>query len=105
MHSPLLKAGYLSCLQSQCVKFVKSFRKPTLVLGGGGYTIRNVARCWAYETSVLVGADISNDIPFNDYYEYYAPDYQLHLTYVYALSSLLHLTCPEIQTCDDAKPQ
>ncbi len=30
----------------ECVKFVKSFGLPTLVLGGGGYTIRNVARCW-----------------------------------------------------------
>ena len=24
--------------------------------------------------------DIPNEIPFNDYYEYYAPDYKLHLT-------------------------
>ncbi len=29
-----------------CVQFVKSFNVPTLVLGGGGYTVRNVARCW-----------------------------------------------------------
>lgn len=63
-----------------CVEYVQSFNVPTLVLGGGGYTIRNVARCWAYETSVLVGQEISNDIPYNDYYEYYAPDYELHLT-------------------------
>lgn len=61
-----------------CVKFVKSFGVPTLVLGGGGYTIRNVARCWCYETSVLLDKEISDDIPFNDYYEYYAPDFKLH---------------------------
>ncbi len=30
----------------ECVKFVKTFNVPTLVLGGGGYTVRNVARCW-----------------------------------------------------------
>ena len=30
----------------KCVDFVKSFNIPTLVLGGGGYTVRNVARCW-----------------------------------------------------------
>jgi len=65
---------------AECVKFVKSFGTPTLVLGGGGYTIRNVARCWAYETSVLLGRPISNQIPFNDYYEYFAPDFELHLT-------------------------
>lgn len=64
-----------------CVKYVKSFGVPTLVLGGGGYTIRNVARCWAYETAVLLDReDISNEIPYNDYYEYYAPDFELHLT-------------------------
>ena len=52
-----------------------------VLLGGGGYTIRNVARCWAYETSVLLGKEneISNSVPFNDYYEYFAPDYELHL--------------------------
>ena len=33
-------------LFSECVKYVKGFGLPTLVLGGGGYTIRNVARCW-----------------------------------------------------------
>ena len=63
-----------------CVKLVQNYGVPTLVLGGGGYTIRNVARCWAYETATLLGKeDIPNDIPFNDYYEYYAPDFELHL--------------------------
>jgi len=65
---------------AECVKFVKEFGIPTLVLGGGGYTIRNVARCWAYETSVLLETEISNDIPYNDYFEYYAPDFKLHLS-------------------------
>jgi histone deacetylase 1/2 len=65
---------------AECVKYVKSFNIPTLVLGGGGYTIRNVARCWAYETSVLLEQPIPNKIPYNDYFEYYAPDYELHLT-------------------------
>ena len=40
------------------MKYVKSFGLPTLVLGGGGYTIRNVARCWTYETATLLGEDI-----------------------------------------------
>ena len=49
---------------SECVRFVKSLGLPMLVLGGGGYTLRNVARCWAYETALLVGQDdISNEIP------------------------------------------
>lgn len=54
---------------ANCVNFVKSFNLPVLVLGGGGYTMRNVARTWAYETGRLVGQDLGPDLPFNDYYE------------------------------------
>lgn len=64
----------------ECVKFVKSFGVPTLVLGGGGYNIRNVARCWAYETSVVLDTPISNNIPFNDSLQYFGPDFRLHLS-------------------------
>lgn len=65
---------------ASCVEYVKSFNIPMLVLGGGGYTVRNVARCWTYETSVLLGQRIDNQIPYNDFFEYYAPDFKLHLT-------------------------
>uniref|UniRef100_A0A0D9VDQ2 Histone deacetylase n=1 Tax=Leersia perrieri TaxID=77586 RepID=A0A0D9VDQ2_9ORYZ len=34
---------------AECVKFMRSFNVPLLLLGGGGYTIRNVARCWCNE--------------------------------------------------------
>ena len=65
---------------ADCVKKMKSYGVPLLVLGGGGYTGRNVARCWAYETSVLLDTQISNDIPGNDEFsQYYAPNYKLHL--------------------------
>jgi hypothetical protein len=37
-----------------CVEYVKGFGIPLMVLGGGGYTVRNVARCWTYETSICV---------------------------------------------------
>lgn len=62
-----------------CVEYVKSLNVPLLVLGGGGYTIRNVSRCWAYETSCLLGEELPNEIPMNDYYEYFGPDYNLHI--------------------------
>ncbi len=62
---------------ANCVKFVKSFGLPTLVVGGGGYTMRNVARTWAYETGLLVGEEMNSVLPFNEYYEYYGPDYEL----------------------------
>jgi hypothetical protein len=29
---------------------------------------------------VLLGVPISNDLPYNDFFEYYAPDFKLHLT-------------------------
>lgn len=62
----------------ECVNFVKDFCVPTLVVGGGGYTPRNVARCWVYETSLLLDEQISNEIPMNDYLEFFAPDFTLH---------------------------
>ncbi|KAH8174556.1 histone deacetylase domain-containing protein [Sarocladium implicatum] len=64
---------------ANCVSYVKSFGLPTLVLGGGGYTMRNVARTWAFETGVLVGKEMDRVMPFNEYYEYYAPDFELNV--------------------------
>uniref|UniRef100_A0A8C4GT11 Histone deacetylase 3 n=1 Tax=Dicentrarchus labrax TaxID=13489 RepID=A0A8C4GT11_DICLA len=48
----------------ECVEFVKSFKIPLLVLGGGGYTVRNVARCWTFETSLLLDESISDELPY-----------------------------------------
>ncbi|KAF4537914.1 Histone deacetylase superfamily [Lasiodiplodia theobromae] len=62
---------------ANCVRFVKSFNLPTLVLGGGGYTMRNVARTWAYETGQLVGSELGPQLPYNDYFDYFAPDFEL----------------------------
>eukprot|EP01116_Phalansterium_solitarium_P009328 TRINITY_DN23431_c0_g1_i1.p1 TRINITY_DN23431_c0_g1~~TRINITY_DN23431_c0_g1_i1.p1 ORF type:complete len:506 (-),score=157.03 TRINITY_DN23431_c0_g1_i1:198-1619(-) len=61
----------------KCVEYVASFNRPLLVLGGGGYTIRNVARAWCYETALLCGANLSDELPYNDYLEYYGPDFRL----------------------------
>ena len=41
---------------------------PTLVLGGGGYTLRNVARCWTYETSICVDKELETDLPVDTEY-------------------------------------
>jgi histone deacetylase 1/2 len=74
---------------------VKSFNRPLLMLGGGGYTMRNVSRAWAYETGVATGVELGprksielvartlvftlkpTEIPVNEYYEYFGPDYEL----------------------------
>jgi len=49
------------------VKYVKSFGIPLLLCGGGGYTLRNVPRCWAYETAISVNEDLPNELPEGDY--------------------------------------
>mmetsp|Transcript_18611 Transcript_18611/g.56182 ORF Transcript_18611/g.56182 Transcript_18611/m.56182 type:complete len:202 (-) Transcript_18611:339-944(-) len=64
---------------AECMRFMLAYKLPTLVLGGGGYTVRNVARCWAYETSVVLGEELAEELPWNDYYEYFAPDFNLHV--------------------------
>lgn len=63
----------------ECVAFVKSFGIPLMVLGGGGYTPRNVSRLWAYETSVCLNVDLDSKLPSQlPYIKYFAPDYNLH---------------------------
>ena len=47
---------------SAVLEYVKTFNLPMLVLGGGGYSIRNVARCWCYETSKLLDTPISDQV-------------------------------------------
>jgi histone deacetylase 1/2 len=76
---------------ADCVRFVLAQKLPTLILGGGGYTIRNVSRCWTYETAVILGDDIDDELPYNDYYEYYGPDYRLH----FEPSTMENLNIPE----------
>ncbi|KAI8089694.1 uncharacterized protein BX664DRAFT_280830 [Halteromyces radiatus] len=62
----------------RCVQIMKDYKVPMMVVGGGGYTVRNVARCWTYETSILVDQELSNDLPPNEYIDFFRPDYQLH---------------------------
>ena len=64
----------------RCVEYMRSFNLPLLIMGGGGYTIRNVARAWTQETAIALGVDISNDLPYNDYFEYYGPDFKLNIS-------------------------
>jgi hypothetical protein len=62
-----LGAFNLSIVAHERVNFVRSFNVPLLVLGRGGYTIKDVSRCWTYETAVLVGAGIPDELPATVY--------------------------------------
>ena len=79
---------------------IKELNLPTIILGGGGYTVRNVARCWTYETSIILDEQLNSELPdngiyymifdraffilvivhvyFKEYLEYYSPDFLLH---------------------------
>jgi histone deacetylase HOS2 len=64
----------------ECVRFIKSFGLPLLVVGGGGYTIKNVSRCWTYETAVLLDLhqSLPSSLPHTAYDDFFAPDWKLH---------------------------
>ncbi|KAJ8097013.1 hypothetical protein POJ06DRAFT_37873 [Lipomyces tetrasporus] len=63
----------------ECVRYVKSFGLPMMVVGGGGYTPRNVSRAWAYETSVLLNVDLDPRLPAEiPFLNYFGPDFSLH---------------------------
>ena len=82
----------------KCVEFIKNLNLPLLLLGGGGYTIRNVARAWTNETAIALDQEIPNgislfafilhsmllffllELPYNDYFEYYGPDFKLNIS-------------------------
>ncbi|KAL6744804.1 histone deacetylase [Haematococcus lacustris] len=63
----------------EAVRFMKGFRVPMLVTGGGGYTKRNVARCWAYETSLLADTPVPDALPRTAYHDYYEPDFSINV--------------------------
>jgi len=62
-----------------CLKYIKSLNLPLLILGGGGYTLRNVPRCWTYETGIILNKELADEIPRNDFIEYFYPEYKLHI--------------------------
>ena len=98
----------------ECVRFMKQFGIPMVVAGGGGYTTRNVSRCWTYETAILLDETLDNEIPEHEFYNYYAPEHKLNqesynvlnenspeqLQHIYetVVENLRHLPCaPSVQ--------
>lgn len=62
------------------VKTVLDSGIPCILSGGGGYTLQNVSRCWAYETSLACGIDLPDKLPDDLYfYKYYKDEPFLHV--------------------------
>ncbi|KZT60796.1 class I RPD3 type histone deacetylase protein [Calocera cornea HHB12733] len=64
-----------------CAAYMRGFNVPLLMVGGGGYTVKNVSRTWTYETAVAIGCtdQISPDLPDNEYLEWFGPRYKLEV--------------------------
>ncbi|KAI0747951.1 histone deacetylase RPD3 [Daedaleopsis nitida] len=82
-----LSGDKLGCLNltmkghASCVQYVRKKNIPLLLLGGGGYTVKNVARAWTYETACALGIenDIDLNLPWNEYFEWFGPRYRLEV--------------------------
>ncbi|KAI0315160.1 histone deacetylase complex, catalytic component RPD3, partial [Amylostereum chailletii] len=66
---------------AHCVQFVRALNIPFILLGGGGYTVKNAARTWAFETACALGVekDMSPLLPWNEFFEWFAPRYRLEV--------------------------
>ncbi|KAL4711913.1 hypothetical protein ACJJTC_006082 [Scirpophaga incertulas] len=62
---------------SKCIKSILDKRKPTILLGGGGYKHTNAARLWATLTALTLGECLDENIPEHRHWEKYGPTYTL----------------------------
>lgn len=63
------------------VRYIRDWGVPLLVLGGGGYTLRNVPKAWSWETGILIRqSPLEMQIPEScKYREYFGPDFSLNV--------------------------
>ncbi|KAK0448363.1 histone deacetylase [Desarmillaria tabescens] len=66
---------------ANCVKFFRDRNIPLILLGGGGYTIKNVARTWTYETACALGIEntLGDFLPWHNHFECFGPRYRLEV--------------------------
>ncbi|KJA29569.1 hypothetical protein HYPSUDRAFT_31491 [Hypholoma sublateritium FD-334 SS-4] len=82
-----LAGDKLGCLNlsmqghAHCVQFLRDSNVPLILLGGGGYTVKNVAKTWTYETACALGIenDIDLNLPWSQYFEWFGPTYRLEV--------------------------
>ena len=61
---------------SDVVRLFADMPYPWLALGGGGYDLQAVARCWAQTFAIMSGQELSEEIP-----EPYASDHDISSLY------------------------
>ncbi|CAK1541609.1 unnamed protein product [Leptosia nina] len=66
--------GYCASIQKVLDK-----RKPTVLLGGGGYNHTNTAKLWTAITALVVDVNLDQDIPEHDHWPKYGPDFVLNI--------------------------
>jgi histone deacetylase 1/2 len=66
--------GYLGALN-----ILLDLSRPTLLLGGSGYTQSTAARAWCAATALACDVELDDAIPDHDFRPYYAPAYRLKL--------------------------
>ncbi|KAF9602006.1 hypothetical protein IFM89_024744 [Coptis chinensis] len=96
---------------AECVRYMRSFNVPLLLVGGGGYTILMLLVVGAMRS--CFGIEVDDKMPQHEYYEYFGPDYNLHVApsnmenknsrqlleeiRVKLLDNLTNFTCPSAQ--------
>ncbi|PBK60286.1 hypothetical protein ARMSODRAFT_1026687 [Armillaria solidipes] len=63
---------------AHCVQYLRKKNVPLILLGGGGYTVKNIARTWTYETACALGIEntIDLNLPWSEYFEWFGPRYR-----------------------------
>ncbi|KAL5527933.1 CLR6 [Sanghuangporus baumii] len=66
---------------ANCAQYIRKSGLPLILLGGGGYTVKNVCRTWAYETACALNIEdeIDRNLPWNAYFEWFGPRYRLEV--------------------------
>ena len=62
----------------KCLRQLKSWRKPLVILGGGGYNLTNTAKTWTRLTASAIGVQLPTDIPDSDpFFLKYGPSFEI----------------------------
>ncbi|KAF7982642.1 hypothetical protein HWV62_27079 [Athelia sp. TMB] len=65
-----------------CVQYFRKVNLPLILLGGGGYTVKNVARAWTYETACALGIEdtLDTNLPWTEFFDWFGPRYRLEVS-------------------------